>query len=243
MNNEIAIIILTICGSIFGYLSGSILWSVLIGKIFYKKDLREFESKNAGATNSLRVYGKKVAIVILFLDIAKCMVPTTIMWIVARYALNDYIVITESFNPYTLVYLAGLFSILGHCYPIFFNFKGGKGASCLGALTLCVNPILGLICLLVWFIVMKMSKYVSLASIIGSWFSVILIFVPGINWMYLLNFPIQDLYVINGFGIYWVLFVAGILALASIILTFKHKSNIVRLINGTERKTTDKKNK
>ncbi|MGL4951804.1 MAG: glycerol-3-phosphate 1-O-acyltransferase PlsY, partial [Mycoplasma sp.] len=210
------------------------------GKIFFKKDLREFESKNAGATNSMRVYGKKVALVVLLLDISKCMLPTFIMWVVAKFGLDDFLYITESFNPYNLVYITSFFSIIGHCWPIFYKFKGGKGASCLGAFTLCISPFVGIIAFLIWIIVMKITKYVSFASIVASWMAAILIFIPGINWMYLSEIPITDVYLIGGYGIYHILFVSSIIVLAAIALTWKHKENIKRLLKGEERKIKGK---
>ncbi|MGL4948165.1 MAG: glycerol-3-phosphate 1-O-acyltransferase PlsY [Mycoplasma sp.] len=224
-----------------GYLSGSILWSVIIGKVFFKKDLREFESKNVGATNSLRVYGKKVALVVLLLDIAKCMLPTFIIWTVAHFALGNYLIITEDFNPYTLVYITSLFSVIGHCYPIFFKFKGGKGASCLGAFTICISPLIGLTAFILWFIIMKVTKYVSLSSILTSWVVVILLFIPGLNWLYLAQSSIDNLLIIGGHGIYWILFVNSIVIICATILTIKHKDNIKRLINKEERKIGSKK--
>lgn len=166
MNFEIAIVIVTLSSIIFGYLSGSVLYSVIIGKIFYKKDLRNYESKNAGATNSLRVYGKRVGTVVLLLDILKSFLPSLILWLIFRNTIDQYLVISEYFNPYVLVQLAGLFALIGHCYPVFFKFKGGKGASCYGGFVLCVNPFIGLICMIVFISISKLTKYVSLSSVI-----------------------------------------------------------------------------
>lgn len=240
MNFEIAIVIVTLSSIIFGYLSGSVLYSVIIGKIFYKKDLRNYESKNAGATNSLRVYGKRVGTVVLLLDILKSFLPSLILWLIFRNTIDQYLVISEYFNPYVLVQLAGLFALIGHCYPVFFKFKGGKGASCYGGFVLCVNPFIGLICMIVFISISKLTKYVSLSSVICAWLPFILIFVPGINYSFLLNVPI-DIVLIVDTGVYWVLSIATLFFISSVIITYKHKTNIVRLINGTERKTSSKK--
>lgn len=240
MNFEIVIVIMTLSSIIFGYLSGSVLYSVIIGKVFYKKDLRNYESKNAGATNSLRVYGKKVGAIVLLLDIMKSFLPALILWLIFRNTIDQYIIVTESFNPYVLVQLAGLFALLGHCYPVFFKFKGGKGASCYGGFVLCVNPFIGLICIIMFTSISKMTKYVSLSSVLTAWLPFILIFIPGVNYSFLLNVPIYTLLIVD-VGTYWVLFISGLFFISSVIITYKHKTNIVRLLNGTERKTTSKK--
>lgn len=241
MNETVALSIFIIVSIILGYLSGSILWSVFIGKHFYDKDLREFGSKNAGATNSLRIYGKKVAVLVLLLDVFKCILPTIIMWLVGRYALAPYFTVTESFNPFSLVFLTPLFALIGHCYPIFYKFKGGKGASSLGAFMLCVNPFAGITCFLIFVGIIKITKYVSLSSIITSILTIIFLFIPGVNWMFMLNLPITTILMINGYGVYWVLFVAALVAIGVAILIWKHHTNITRLLKGEETKFGRKK--
>lgn len=236
MNNSVALVIIILTAIIWGYLSGSLCWSIIIGKFFYKKDLREFESGNAGATNSMRVYGKKTAAFVLILDVLKCYLPTMSLWLICRYVLNDYLIVTAGFNPYSLVYLTSLFAIVGHCYPIFFNFKGGKGVSTLGAFILCINPFMGLVLFIFFLSLIKITKYVSLSSMVTALICPFALFIPGFNWLYMLNIDISQIISLYDFGIYWMLFVSGIVLVAACFSIFLHRKNIYRLLNHTERK-------
>lgn len=231
-----ALLILILCGLAFGYLSGSILWSVIIGKLFFNKDPRNFNSKNAGATNSTRVFGKKVGFIILLLDVLKSFIPTIIMWLIAKYAMQDSLQVSESFSDYSLLYLTSFGALIGHCYPLYFKFQGGKAASTIGAMLLAISPWLTLLALVIWVLIILIWRYVSLASILGSVIIIFLVFIPGVNWMYMLNINMDQLLVINGFNTLSVLLVSMLLMASSIVLIWRHKTNIARLINHTERK-------
>lgn len=194
------------------YLLGSINVSIIISKIFANTDIRKHGSGNAGATNMFRLLGAKAGVLTVILDAFKCAVAVF---------LGKYIIF-GGLNALAAA-LAGLFCIVGHMYPIFFGFKGGKGVAAALGMALMFNPIIG-ICLFALFgVIVLLSGYVSLGSIIAAVFfslSVILI-----N----LNQP-------NAFFI-------GILGvLTGGLIIWAHRANIKRLITGTE-KRVGKKNK
>lgn len=239
MNYSIAMVIICLIFPIIGYLSGSLLWSVIIGKVFYGKDIRDFESKNAGATNSSRVLGKKAGIVILILDILKSYIPTMSIWLIVRYtSISLFLNNNAYFNEYAYVYITGLFALIGHCWPVFFKFKGGKGSSCYGGLLLAISPFVGLLQLFIFIALIIIFKYVSLSSLISSITALFLIFIPGLNWLYMTNEHISNINLVNGWNNYgMLLFILAILCCCSIVLIFKHKANVYRLQTHTERKT------
>ncbi len=237
MNHTAALIVATLVGPIIGYLSGSILWSIVIGKMFFNVDIRMHASKNAGATNTSRVLGKKIGLLILFLDVMKSFLPTLIIWLIIRFGIGqDSLKSTGNFNEYSLVYLASLFAIIGHCFPVFYGFKGGKGVSCFCGMILAISPFLAMASLMVFVIVLFIKKYVSLSSIIGSFSTWIFIFIPGIDWMYMTNDNIATLNLVGGYNYLSVLVAMSFCLTGSCLLTIKHRENIVRLMNHSERK-------
>ncbi len=203
--------------AIIAYLIGSINFSVIISKKMAGFDVREKGSGNAGSTNVLRTVGKKAAIITLICDILKGVVSIAIALLVGN--------IINGLNNAILVELAGIFAIIGHTFPIFFKFKGGKGiATSLGVL-LITNWQIGLICLVFALILMALTKMVSVGSIAaGVLFPVLVAFinenyiVPKTDWSYLI------------FSI----------ALALIVL-YNHRENVKRILNGTENKISFKK--
>ena len=203
--------------AIIAYLIGSINFSVIISKKMAGFDVREKGSGNAGATNVLRAVGKKAAIITLICDILKGVIAIIIALLAGR--------IINGLNNEVLVQLAGIFVILGHTFPVFFKFKGGKGvATSLGVL-LITNWQIGLICLVFALILIILTKMVSVGSIsAGILFPVLVVFinenyiVPKSNWSYLI------------FGI--------VLAL---LVVYNHRENVKRLLNGTENKISFKK--
>ena len=152
-------VILLIC-SLIGYLFGSIPTSIVIGKIFFKKDIREYGSKNAGGTNAGRVFGKKVGLIVIIIDIIKTIIPIIAAYFICKYtSLNNYGVTDYAYQ------FSAIFCIIGHCFPIFAQFKGGKGVSSFAAIIFCTNWLLTIIGLSIFFLVLKLKKYVSLSSI------------------------------------------------------------------------------
>lgn len=191
---------------ILSYLIGAFPSGLIIGKLFFKKDIRQYGSGNTGATNSFRVLGRPAGFIVTFLDIFKGFItvffplwfPVHVDGVISTFFTNGLIV--------------GLFAILGHVYPIYLKFNGGKAVATSAGVVLGVNPILLLILAIIFFSVLKIFKYVSLSSIIAAISCVI-----G-------SIIIHD---------YILLAVSGIV---SIILIIRHKSNIVRIFKGEEPK-------
>ena len=191
---------------ILSYLIGAFPSGLIIGKLFFKKDIRQYGSGNTGATNSFRVIGRPAGFIVTFLDIFKGFITVFFpLW----FPVHADGVISTFFTNGLIV---GLFAILGHVYPIYLKFNGGKAVATSAGVVLGVNPILLLILAIIFFSVLKIFKYVSLSSIIAAISCVI-----G-------SIIIHD---------YILLAVSGIV---SIILIIRHKSNIVRIFKGEEPK-------
>ncbi|MBJ7884633.1 glycerol-3-phosphate 1-O-acyltransferase PlsY, partial [Bacillaceae bacterium HSR45] len=189
---------------ILSYLIGAFPSGLVIGKLFFKKDIRQFGSGNTGATNSFRVLGRPAGFVVTFLDIFKGFITVFFpIWLPVH-------VDGPISTFFTNGLIVGLFAILGHVYPIYLKFKGGKAVATSAGVVLGVNPILLLILAAIFFLVLKTFKYVSLSSIVAAICCVI-----G-------SLIIQD---------YILLAVSGIV---SIILIIRHKTNIVRIFKGEE---------
>lgn len=200
--------------AILAYCLGSISFSVIISKKMAGFDVREKGSKNAGSTNVLRTVGKKAAVLTLICDILKGVVAVLIAVLLGN--------IVEGTDSALLVQIAGLFAVIGHTFPVFFKFKGGKGvATALGVLFV-ANWQIALICLVFALLVMVITRIVSLGSLAAAvLFPVLTIF-------------IHDNYVATG---NYLLF--GILMAALVI--YNHRTNIKRLATGTENKVSFKK--
>ena len=198
--------------TLVAYLLGSISFSVIISKKMAGFDVREKGSGNAGATNMLRSVGKKGAIFTFIGDCLKGVVAI----IVGKIAKNT--------DKALLVQLAGIAVVLGHTFPIFFGFKGGKGvATSLGVL-LMTNWQIGLICLVFALVLMALSKMVSLGSVGAAiLFPVLVLFIHT-------NFTVSEG---SSYLIYSIIL--------AVIVAFNHRSNIKRILNGTENKLSFKK--
>ena len=202
--------------SIVAYLLGSISFSVIISKRIAGFDVREKGSGNAGATNMLRTVGKQAALLTLLCDALKGVVAILFAIIVGK--------IVKNIDKALLVQLAGIFVVLGHTFPIFFGFKGGKGvATSLGVL-LMTNWQIGLICLVFALILMVLTKMVSMGSVGAAiLFPVLVLFIHT-------NYTVQEG---SGYLIYSIIL--------AIIVAFNHRKNIQRILNGTENKLSLKK--
>lgn len=187
--------------AVCGYLLGSLNFGVIISKYKYHEDVRSKGSGNAGTTNMMRTYGKSAAVFTLVGDMSKAVVA---------------VMLGTLFNGNMGAYLAALLCVVGHAYPVFFKFKGGKGVAVTAAALLCLNPIVFAILLLIFVIVVAFTKYVSLASI-----------------MCMLVYPLI-LYRMSGSQLDAIPMVCAILNSALVI--FLHRSNIKRLMEGTENK-------
>lgn len=206
--------------AIIAYLIGSISFAVIFTKKIKGFDVREKGSKNAGSTNVLRTAGKGVAVLTLICDIAKGIVAIAIALLIGKIAkLSDD-------SSALLVEIAGICVVLGHTFPIFFKFKGGKGvATSLGVL-LMTNWRIGLICLVFALVVMAISKMVSLGSISAA------ILYP------ILCIFINESYLVGGKDAHFS-YVVFALILALIVI-FNHRTNIKRLLRGEENKLSFK---
>ncbi|MPR75148.1 glycerol-3-phosphate 1-O-acyltransferase, partial [Listeria monocytogenes] len=142
--------------SLLAYVIGSIPSGLWIGKIFYKKDIRDFGSGNLGATNSFRVLGIKAGSIVTVMDILKGTVATLLPFF---FQLNV---------DHHFWLLTGAFAIIGHSFPLFAGFRGGKAVATSAGVILAYAPLLFVAALVVFLVTLKLSKYVSLSSMIGA---------------------------------------------------------------------------
>ena len=188
---ELSLIIL------LSYLMGSIPFGFILTKIFLKKDIRKIGSGNIGATNVLRTGNKIIGYITLSLDILKAIAPLLII----------------KFNFPEFIFLSALSIFLGHVFPVWLKFKGGKGVATYVGILFCINYILGFVFIFSWFIFFIIFRYSSLSSLIAS-----------------LTIPIYQLYIIDNNNYYFFI-------ILFILIFYTHRENVKRLINNTESKT------
>ncbi len=211
---------------IFGYLIGSLPTALIIGKLRKGIDIREYGSKNLGATNAGRILGKKYFYIVIFIDAIKCILGMLFSYLIYLFCFKNYNIDNEIYT--IAVSLAGTLAMIGHCYPLFANFKGGKGvATALGYL-LFTTPICGLTILITFIIVVVKSKYISLGSILCS--------ITAIIYTWTIYIIFKDNYLLMGFGLTNTLGFAIITTIFGLMVIIKHKENIKRLINHNENK-------
>ena len=155
---------------IASYLTGAFPTSFLLGKLFYNIDIRNFGSGNAGATNTFRVLGRKSGVVVLLIDILKGYVVAKYIYFFEFINLLE-IVNTDLFFQYQLLF--GLAAIIGHIFPVYINFKGGKGIATILGILISLNLTAALYSCVVFLVILFLTKYVSLSSIIACFFSVV----------------------------------------------------------------------
>ena len=182
--------------SILSYLMGSIPFGFILTKIFLKKDIRDIGSGNIGATNALRTGNKSLGFGTLFLDVIKAVIP--VIYVKLNYP--DYI------------FIASLCAFLGHVFPIWLKFKGGKGIATYVGILFSINLTIGFVFIGVWFFTFLISKYSSLSSLLGS------LSVP----IYLFFFTSQNLIFFS---------------IMFILIFYTHRTNVKRLKNKEESKT------
>ena len=182
---------------IISYLMGSIPFGLILTKIFLKKDIREIGSGNIGATNALRTGNKFIGYSTLILDIVKAVIP----------------VLYVKVNFPDLIYVSALCAFLGHVFPVWLKFKGGKGVATYVGILCSMNIMFGIVFGICWLVTFFISKFSSLASLIGS-FSVPV-------YLFLFDSTKNELF----FGIMFIL------------IFYTHRENIKRLINKEENKT------
>ena len=188
------------------YLLGSIPSAVWIGQLFFKKDVREFGSKNAGATNTFRVLGVKAGIPVMILDIAKGYASTQLIYFIPQLIPQTDLFITIQIG-------LGMAAVLGHIYPILAGFRGGKGIATLLGMALSIQIYPGLICLGIFLLVLTISQYVSLSSMTASLF-----------------YPISIFFIFPGSVLSLKIFSLVVFGL----VMFTHRQNIQRLLEHRE---------
>lgn len=199
---------LKITSLIIAYVLGSIPTSVWIGKFFYKIDIRQHGSGNAGATNTFRVMGAKAGFAVFAIDMLKGFAAVRLL-----YLTDFYIPETGNFVNFQLA--LGLAAMIGHIFPVFAQFKGGKGVATLTGVVLALHPIATLITFGIFIITLLITKFVSLSSMIAAF-----------------TFPFLLIFAFKSTTPSLVIF-AMIIA---ILLLFTHQKNIERLLRGEEKK-------
>tara|TARA_B100000965_G_scaffold278727_1_gene236530 strand:- start:76 stop:717 length:642 start_codon:yes stop_codon:yes gene_type:complete len=203
---------------IFAYLTGAFPSAVWLGKAFYKIDVREYGSGNAGATNTFRVLGKKAGLPVLFMDIFKGFLAVNYVYILSN-ANSLKLLNPELFFENQLV--LGIAAVIGHLFPIYIGFRGGKGMATMLGLLIAIEPYAALFSLSIFVIVLFISRYVSLSSMIAS-----------------LAFPIFVMLGLQSTNESLNLFAIFV----PILSLITHQKNIERLIRGEETKVKfDKK--
>ena len=182
---------------IISYLMGSIPFGLILTKVFLKKDIREIGSGNIGATNALRTGNKLIGYSTLILDVLKAVIP----------------VLYVKINSPDAIYISALCAFIGHVFPVWLKFKGGKGVATYVGILFSLNIIFGLVFGVSWLIIFFISKYSSLASLIGS-----------------LSIPVYILIVEGSENVFFYVIML-------ILIFFTHRENIKRLKNKEETKT------
>jgi glycerol-3-phosphate acyltransferase PlsY len=195
--------------SIVGYLIGSIPTAYWLGKRFYGIDIREHGSKNSGATNTFRVLGKKLGWLVLIIDVVKGTIAASLPLFFNSFFLGykDEQLILQLTTSFSAVF--------GHVFPIFADFRGGKGVATSLGIVFGINPLAALICLLIFLIVFITSRFVSLGAICTS-----------------LMFPIVSYYVVGEDARIMIVFTI----ILSTLVIVAHRKNIARLLRGEENK-------
>jgi len=194
--------------ALLSYVLGSIPSSVWVGKSMHGIDVREYGSGNAGATNTFRVLGKKAGFLVLFMDIAKGFMAASLAFAIPELS-------PDSVRFVNLQLLFGLLSVIGHIFPVFEKFKGGKGIATLLGMVLAIHYVPALVCMGLFLLILFSTKYVSLSSIVA-----------------VVSFPLLLVFIFKANEPLFVAF--GISAAIMVILT--HQKNIKRLVAGSENK-------
>ena len=211
------IILAFVIPAVAGYLLGSINFAIVISRLFYKQDIRTLGSGNAGMTNVLRNFSKKGAAATLSGDVLKGILSV----LIGNWA---FMLLVPSMLPLYGAYIGGIAAILGHMFPIYFGFKGGKGVAVSGGVIIAVQPVLALILLTVFLLIVVFTKIVSLGSVVG-----------------ISLYPVVTLL--------WALFVSKQAPVYSFVcsliisglVVWMHRENIKRILAGTEYRFGQKK--
>lgn len=200
---------------IFAYLIGSIPTAVWISKSVFGIDIRDYGSGNSGATNTFRILGSKWGSMVMLVDVMKGILATSLYIFIPFY-------LTDELARTNFMIALGMMAILGHIFPIWANFRGGKGVATLLGMALAIQPMVALICLVVFLITLLSTRFVSLSSMLA-----------GVAFMVLI------LFIFNERETVYRLF--AIIVALMVVIT--HQKNIGRLLKGTENKVPSFKNR
>lgn len=198
--------------TVFAYLLGSIPTAVWYGQGFFGIDIRQYGSGNAGATNTFRVLGKRAGTIVMLVDVLKgytAAILATLLW--------RFDIITQN-EIMTFEIVFGLIAVIGHLYPIFADFKGGKGVASLLGMVLAIHPEMALVCIAIFLLVVIASQYVSLGSILAA------LAFPVLLLLRIFGQPENPLLIAFGFVVF-------------LMVVFTHQKNIGRLLRGEESRT------
>lgn len=251
MNIFLNILVPILC-LILGYIFGSFPSAVVLGKLKYHQDPRDYGSKNSGATNAGRLWGKKACATVIFLDAIKTIIPFLITFFVLSnisYEGKKLVIDAENYwimskiSPtitqnyvinWPVYYMTCLGCFLGHCYPCFANFKGGKGVTVFLITIFIISWILFIICAILFLIILKIKKTVSLSSLITTFSVTVISFIIFFGLKFNSFDPNKCLIFVN-----WKCFILDyslslILFIMTIFSLVRHRKNIVRLREGKE---------
>lgn len=204
----LAVVVPMLIALVVPYLLGSLNTAVVVSRLLYGEDVRTKGSGNAGLTNMLRVYGKKAALWVLLGDVLKMVLSLLFTGLFLGFQYGPY---AFSLNPF--MYVAGTACIIGHIFPVYFRFKGGKGVLCTAAMVLVLSPIVFAVEIAIFILLLVVTHYVSLSSIVvGLGYPLILN-----RMMAFFGYPVTD-------GMILLLSV-----LVGLLILYCHRSNIVRL--------------
>ena len=243
MNIYAANIIIALVAALTGYLLGGIPTGVIIGKAFFRKDPRDYYSHNSGGTNSGRVLGKKIGVLVILIDAIKAILALYGVWAVLMFTpLRQFTLWSNGYDAAPLYYwLAGLAAAIGHCYPLYIHFKGGKAVSCFVGISAWVSWLEFIVCFGFFFGFLFKKKMVSLGSIVmgivGSvtmWILAIVQATTGFSTrIFSWDFGASPVtFPVLGFE------AAIVLTIAAVLIIVRHAANIKRLRQGTESKVT-----
>lgn len=193
---------------ILAYLLGSIPTSVWVSRAFFNIDIREYGSGNAGATNTYRVLGKKWGTFVMVIDVLKGFLATSLYVFLPYYLGNEW-------DRVNFMIGLGLSAIVGHIFPVFANFKGGKGVATLFGMIIAIQPVVALCCVGVFLLVLYLTRFVSLSSILAG-----------------IAFAIFILYIFNEAETLYRIFAIAV----ALLIVLTHQKNINRLLQGKESK-------
>jgi glycerol-3-phosphate acyltransferase PlsY len=199
-----------------GYLMGSIPTSLIISKSKFHIDIRDYGSKNLGGTNTGRVLGRKWGAITYVLDVLKTALPVLVISLILKaMKVEDY---------EAIVYAAGCASLIGHCYPVFAQFKGGKAVACSFGFLLSTNIVLFFIALVTIIVVVLVKKYVSLGSMVSIFLASVFSLLP--TFRDTMNFYLENYSYMYSFTLFVI----------TIFVVIRHKKNLIRLLKGEESK-------